>query len=106
MKENPRLIVIKFAHTLIWVVMVFAIFYTVYAGVVDRLDVYLWFAVGLIILEVVVLSLNNWVCPFTNMAKKYLDDWEMGDDMYLPRWIGTHNRELFGPLLVLGLILV
>ena len=40
------------------------------------------------------------------IAKKYLDGWKMGDDIYLPKWLAKYNREIFTPPLLIGLIIV
>ena len=106
MKEPIQLIMIKATHTIIWCIMCIAIFYTIYAGIMNKIDIYLWISVGLIIGEITALALNNWVCPLTSMAKKYLEEWDLGDDIYLPRWIARYNREIFTPPLVLGLVIV
>jgi hypothetical protein len=105
-KGTTMLVIIRLIHTIIWLIIVIAILFTLYAGLLGINNLYLAFALGLIGLEIGALVLNNWECPLTTLAKKYLDQYEIGSDIYLPRFIAKYNRQIFTPPLVLALILV
>jgi hypothetical protein len=57
---------------------------------------------GLVLVEV--LWLNGWRCPLTDMAARYTQDRRANFDLYLPEWLARHNKEIFGPLYGVGLV--
>ena len=93
-------------HTIVWAVMVAAIFYIIYSGWTDEISTLTYLAMALIGLEVVVLVANKWVCPMTPMVRKYTDNPKNNFDIYLPEWLAKYNKEIFGTLLVVGLAMV
>lgn len=100
------LTLIKTIHSLIWFVMVSAIFYILYAGIVNRFDIYFYISIVLMIIEGIVLIIYKGACPLTVMSKKLKSDYQEGDDIYLPRWLAVHNRLVFTSILVVGLVIV
>ena len=58
----------------------------------------------LVLGEVVVLWLNQWSCPFTAIAARYTDDRRANFDIYLPEWLARYNKQIFGPLYVVGVV--
>jgi hypothetical protein len=106
MSPSQKLKLIKLAHTLVWVLMVAAIFYIIYSGWSGYISHLTFGALGLIGLETVVLVANKWVCPMTPMARKYTDDPRPNFDIYLPEWLAKYNKEIFGTLLAVGVGLV
>lgn len=104
--ENNAIVFVKITHSLIWAVMVAAIFYILFSGITGIITALTYYCIGLLVVELVVLLLNNWACPLTTVAKKVKSDWKDGDDIFLPKWIAIHNKEIFGSLLVIGVVLV
>jgi hypothetical protein len=98
--------IIRIIHSLIWVIMVFSIFYIIYAGIVNRLDIYLWMNIGLMIFELIVLAINKGSCPLTIVAKKIKKEYKDGDDIFLPKWVAINNKLIFGPLLFIGFLII
>lgn len=98
---------IKTLHTLVWMIMVSAVFYIFYAGVTNTFNETLRIALLLMGLEITALLLNRWICPFTTIAKKYTDNHEKANfDIYLPAWLAGNNKSFFSVLFSVGLILV
>jgi hypothetical protein len=97
---------IKLLHTLIWGVMVSAIFYILYCGVVRKFDVSLYIAIGLISLEIITLLINKWSCPLTIIANKIDSRVLPGEDVYLPKWLAMNTKNIFGSLFILGLLVI
>ena len=97
---------IKTIHTIIWAIMVLAIFYIIYAGITKTRGMILWFSIGLVIIEIITLVINRFVCPLTNIAMKYTTERSSNFDIYLPEWLAKHNKLIFGILLTIGLVLV
>ena len=101
-----KLRTIKLIHTLVWMFFVSIIFYTVYCGIFDRITVYTWIAIGLVILEGLVLVAFKMFCPLTLLARKYSDSEKENFDIYLPLIIARYNKQIFTSIFLVGLILV
>jgi polyferredoxin len=94
--------VIKVAHTVVWALLV---------GVIVAIPLMAWRArfaaaailTGIMLGEVLVLVINGWRCPLTDLAARYTDDRRANFDIYLPLWLATHNKRIFGSLFVAGL---
>lgn len=97
---------IKALHTIIWVIMVTAILYILYAGIVNKFNLWLYISIGLILLETITLAINKWSCPLTPIARKYTKDRKDNFDIYLPEWLTRHNKTIFTILFLMGLTLV
>jgi hypothetical protein len=104
--DTAKLIAIKLIHTVIWCVFVAAILYVCYAGIFDQVNPLVWWCVGLVLIEGVVVAANQWKCPLTNYARKYAETHTIGFDIYLPEWFKKHNIPFFTVLFLIGLGLV
>jgi len=101
MTARRNLILVKAVHTIVWVFFVSCIVAIPVAVWVGRARLALA-AFALVCVEVAVLALNHWKCPLTAVAARYTDDRGPNFDIYLPTWVARHNKEIFGPLFVLG----
>ena len=81
MFARTKLLLIKLLHTAIWVFFNIVIFYFLYAVFTDRLDLWMWMALGL---ECVVLLVFNRMCPVTIVACKYSNSEAANFDIFLP----------------------
>lgn len=106
MNNAGKLQAVKLVHTLIWVFFVTVIFYVVYCGIVDDVNPLTWVAVGLVVLEGLVLLVFKMFCPLTLMARKYSDSEKDNFDIYLPNWLAKYNKQIFTTIFVIGLVLV
>ena len=99
-----RLVTIKVVHTLVW---------AFFASCIFAIPVFAWngqfraaaLFIALVFVEVMVLVVNRWSCPLTNVAVRYTDDRRDNFDIYLPEWIARHNKTIFGALYVVGIIM-
>jgi hypothetical protein len=99
-----RLQVIKALHTLVW---------AFFATCVLAIPVFAWRGelraaavfIGVVLVEVMVLLLNSWRCPLTDVAARYTDDRRDNFDIYLPEWIARHNKAIFGGIYLAGVLL-
>ena len=103
--EN-KLKLLKLIHTLIWLFFVFIFGYILYAGIINKIDIYLWIAIGSVLLECLILLVFKWSCPITVVAEKYTKNKEVGFDIYLPKWLAKHNKTIFGTIFILELLLI
>ncbi len=101
-----KLLWIKIVHTVIWTFFVVAIFYILYAGIWDKLNLYVFIAIGLVVVEGLVLLAFKWRCPLTVLGLKYTEDTETGFDIFLPKWLAKNNKTIFTTIYVIGVILV
>lgn len=84
----------------------------VFAGSILALPFYAWHGasetagilIGVVFVEVLVLSVNRWRCPLTDVAERFTDDRSDNFDIYLPAWLARHNKAIFGSLFALGLV--
>lgn len=104
--NNRKLFQIRLVHTLIWAFFVFVIGYILYAGVLDKIGALVWIAIGLIILEGVVLKFNSGSCPLTPIAAKYTNNRNDNFDIFLPNWLAKNNKIIFSSIWLLGVVIV
>lgn len=103
MKAKFLLNTIKITHTIVWVIFASCI---ILIWVFAFLQTYnkAMIAIGIIMLEVMILVINGWQCPLTKMAANYTQDRSSNFDIYLPAWIAKHNMLIFGALFFLGVV--
>ena len=104
--DNKNLFFIKLTHTTIWCVFVVAIFYILYAGIFDSINLLVWFCIGLVFVEGIVLLICKGKCPLTLLGYKFTNNPEVGFDIFLPAWLAKNNKTIFTVLFILGSILV
>jgi len=107
MQNKTKLTLIKSIHTLIWLFFNVVLFYMAYAVIINRINNFIWFGVGCIVIEWIVLLIYKWQCPLTIAARKYSGSKKENFDIYLPNWLAKHNKEIyvtFFVVIILGLI--
>ena len=100
------LTIIKLVHTLIWVFYNVVIFYLLYAVIVNKIDIWVWICIGLVLLETTVLLLFKWFCPLTVIARKYSNSNKNNFDIYLPEWLAKYNKQIYTTIFVLALLIL
>ncbi len=101
--EDPRLRAVKLLHTVAW---------AFFASCVVLIPVAAWhhrfgvagLLIGVVAVESLVLVLNSWRCPLTDVAARYTADRRPNFDIYLPAWLARFNKEVFGSLYVVGIV--
>ena len=106
MNRTHNLLVIKLIHTLIWAFFVVVIFYVLYSGIYDKVTIYTWIGIGLVLVEGLVLLVFKMFCPLTLVARKYSDSEKDNFDIFLPNWLAKHNKLIFTTIYVVALLLV
>lgn len=92
---------IKVAHTVVWALLVAVILAIPVMAWQDRFVAAGWLT-AIMLVEVAVLLLNGWRCPLTDLAARYTDDRCANFDIYLPLWLATHNKRIFGSVFAAG----
>lgn len=106
MTNHTRLLAIKLIHTIIWAFFVAVIFYILYCGIANDIQIYTWIGIGLVVSEGLVLLLFKLSCPLTVLARRYSDSDRANFDIFLPNWLARYNKEIFTTLFLIGVALV
>jgi hypothetical protein len=93
MKIN--LTTIKIIHTIIWIFFNVVLFYLAYAVIVNKIDIFVWIGIILILLEGIVLLSFKKMCPLTILARKYSESTRDNFDIYLPEWLARNNKLIY-----------
>ena len=104
MTDVHRLALVRGAHTAIYFVMASSVCAIVYAGIVGANRPWLLVALGLVAVEVAVFVGSGMKCPLTAFATKY--GAAPGADTFLPERLTRHTLHVFGPLIVIGVLLL
>ena len=59
--------------------------------------------IAIVLVEVLVLVVNRWRCPLTDVAARYTTDRRDNFDIFLPLLLARHNKLIFGSLFVAAL---
>ena len=106
MTEDQRLGLVRGLHTVIYVVMAGSVFVLLYAGISGARGPWLWWALGLISVEIVVFVGNGMKCPMTAMVTRLGKAGSGISDTFFSERITRHTLRVFGPLIVLAFILL
>lgn len=93
--KNKELLVIKSIHTLIWLFFNVVIFYLLYAVIANKIDIWVWICVGLVVAEGIVLLVFKWLCPLTVIARNYSASTKDNFDIFLPNWLARYNKLIY-----------
>ncbi|HEY9218705.1 MAG TPA: hypothetical protein VIO94_11690 [Phenylobacterium sp.] len=97
---------VRTLHTAIYGVMASAAFALLYAGVSGAHGRWLWVAAVLMTLEVAVFTASGMRCPLTAIAARNGAEGDGGSDTFLPERLTRHTARVFGPLLLVALVLL
>ena len=100
-KPQPIVVAIKLLHTVVWVFFVACIMAVPIAAALHRFRLTA-IAAGLVLLECLVLVLNRWRCPLTDVATRFAPETSPNFDIYLPNWLARHNKTIFGIIFIAG----
>jgi hypothetical protein len=95
---------IKLVHTAVWVFFAGAICAIPVCAASGRYGTAVAL-IGIVFFEVLVLIVNDWRCPLTDVAARLTDDRRDNFDIYLSPWLARHNKWIFGVLYVAGIVL-
>lgn len=106
MNDKDRLLSIKLIHTVIWLFFNVVIFYLLYAVIVNKIDLWVWICIGLVLLEGLVLLLFKWFCPLTVIARRYSDSTKDNFDIFLPNWLAKYNKLIYTSIFAIAVIIL
>lgn len=97
---------IKVAHTVIFWILSLCVAYALFSGLADRVTIWTWVAVGLLLIESVVLAVSGWICPLTILAERQGAQRGSVADIFLPKWFADRIFPICGTLYVMALLLI
>lgn len=103
MTADVSLRLIKTIHTIVWAFFVVCIVAIPVFGFVGSFGLAAAF-IGLVFIEVLILTANRMRCPLTDMAARYTNDRSDNYDIYLPLWLARNNKIVFGLLFLVGVL--
>jgi hypothetical protein len=106
MTNKNKLILVKLLHTVVWLFFNVVIFYLLYAVIVNKIDIWVWICLGLILLEGAVLLVFKKMCPITLIARKYSDSPNHNFDIYLPEWLAKYNKLIYTTIVIIAVIIL
>ena len=106
MKNKDKLYVIKLVHTLIWLFFNIVIFYLLYAVIINKIDVWVWICIGLVLGEGIVLAIFKMYCPLTIIARKYSNSSKDNFDIFLPNWLAKYNKPIYTGIFSISVLLL
>jgi hypothetical protein len=87
---------IKVVHTLIFWVLSLCVVYALLSGILGYITLWTWIAVGLVLIESVILSVSGWTCPLTLLAERLGAERGSVSDIFLPRWFADRIFPICG----------
>ncbi|MEO7913335.1 MAG: hypothetical protein ABIV47_27105 [Roseiflexaceae bacterium] len=106
MTSTQCLALVRSIHTAIYIAMAVATFVLLYAGIIGSEGAWLWVALGLLAIEVVVFAGSGMKCPLTALAVKYGAKTGHVFDTFLPERLTRYTFRFFGTVMVIGLLLL
>lgn len=97
---------IKVVHTIIFWLFSGCVGYAVFSGIADRITAWTWLAVGMIVLEGVVLMLSGWTCPLTVLAERQGAVRGSVADIFLPKWLADRIFPICGTTYGVAVIII
>ncbi len=97
---------IKLLHTVIFWVLSLCVLYALFSGVADRITAWTWVAIGLLLVESVVLAASGWTCPLTLLAERQGAARGSVTDIFLPRWLADRIFPICGTLYGVALVVI
>ena len=104
MTPSVALRAVRWIHTIVWAFFASAVLAVPVAAWQRKFHLWFWLS-AIVLVEVGVLVVNRFRCPLTAVAARYTTDRQPNFDIYLPVWLAQYNKEIFGSIFVLGLVL-
>jgi hypothetical protein len=97
---------IKLVHTFVFWVLSLCVVYALFSGIADQITPWTWVAVGLLLLESVVLVASGWTCPLTILAERQGAARGSVTDLFLPRWLADRIFPICGTSFAVALFFI
>lgn len=103
MSPVSSLRLVKAVHTLAWAFLAGCVLVIPVFALQHRFGLAA-LAIAIVAVEVLVLASNRFRCPLTDVAAQFTADRKPNFDIYLPAWLARYNKQIFGSLYVVGIL--
>ncbi len=97
---------IKLVHSLLFFLITVSTIYVFITAALDQMNSLTWWAMGVVVVELLALLLNNWRCPLTDLAEQQGAEVGSVADLFLPHWLSDRLFIIFGVLVILTCLLL
>jgi hypothetical protein len=97
---------IKVIHTVIFWILSLCVLYALFSGLTGQVTLWTGIAVGLVLVESLVLMLFGWTCPLTLLAERLGATRGSVADLFLPPWFADRIFPICGTTFALALLLL
>lgn len=97
---------IKIVHTAVFWLLTACVLYALFSGVANRITSWTWAALGLVLVEAVVLVSSGWICPLTILAERLGASHGAVADIFLPKWLADRIFPVCGTTFLVACILI
>jgi hypothetical protein len=97
--HRAALVAVKAVHTLIFFSMSWAVLYTLYSGLTNRISRKTGVAISAVLGEAIVFASNGWRCPLTKVAEQLGAANGTVGDIFLPKWFAQRIPQVSSTLM-------
>lgn len=97
---------IKLLHTVIFWILSICVLYSLFSGISGQITLWTWVAVGLVVIESIVLMLFGWTCPLTLLAEQLGAERGSVADIFLPKWFADRIFPVCGTTFALAVVIL
>jgi hypothetical protein len=97
---------VKVIHTIIFWFLSACVLYSLFSGIAGELTTWTWIAVGLVLLESIVLAASGWTCPLTILTERLGAARGSVADIFLPKWFADRIFPICGTTFAVALLLI
>jgi hypothetical protein len=97
---------IKVVHTVIFWILSLCVGYALFSALTGRITSWTWAAVGLVLVESVVLMMSGWTCPLTLLAERHGAVRGSVADLFLPTWLADRIFPICGTSYVVAVVII
>lgn len=87
---------IKLIHSLLFFLIGICTVYVFITALLNHINWLTWAAFSVAIIEILILSFNQWRCPLTDMAERRGAEVGSVADLFLPAWLSDRLFIIFG----------
>jgi hypothetical protein len=97
---------VKVVHTVIFWILSACVAYALFSGLAGRITAWTWIAVGLVLVESIVLAASGWTCPLTILTERLGAARGSVSDIFLPKWLADRIFPICGTAYAVALVLI
>jgi len=97
---------IQFFHAIIFLLLMTSLGYAVYSAASNHITSLTWIALGLILVEGIILAYFEWQCPLTTWAENRGAENGAVADLFMPKFLADRLFPIYGAVYAITLVLV